>query len=99
MSDNTTTQQLPEFGKAGFDVEKFKTVQDDLVNGFIEFLRSETYLKQPAKRGHVFYLINYETAEHVIYRGAYQINIDLERELIRKDQLLLYLVVQLSTQL
>ncbi|MBD1364385.1 hypothetical protein IDJ77_11250 [Mucilaginibacter sp. ZT4R22] len=80
-------------------IETIKTLKDAWLKGDLKYQRSLTYLQKPAKLGYVYYLINYEEGENLIYRGAYEIKLALEEELIRREQLYLYLTFLLAGQL
>jgi len=81
------------------DIETIKTLQAAWLSGELQYQRSLTYLKAPAKLGYVWYLILYEVGDQIVYQGAYQLPLRLEDSLQQKDKLYAFLTYQLATQL
>lgn len=89
------------------DPKTFEMAKDAYNSGELTFTRSNSYPKPHGKKtitlfpklGHIYYLIYWETANKIVYAGAYEINIEYENKLLADDKLVPFLCHQLCTQL
>jgi len=91
------TFNLPDMAQLHSNVMLLKDAFD---RGELQLARSETYKKKKAKKGHIFYLIHYVTGKggeaKSIYRGAWEMPLDAEDELLKKESLVLFLLTQVT---
>lgn len=83
-----------------FDLKNFAMCMDEFVKGNLKIGRSSYYRKgviiRWPKRGYIFYRIFFKQGENIIYNGAYEINLEAEDELKRKDKLIQFLIFELT---